>query len=246
MPHSYQSTKNALLSGEICLHYQPIHDLATGNLLGYEALARWGTMPPPLIAEIVEEHSLELTWVREQLCQIDLVLAEVYPPIWVSLNINQRTLGVAQLPMLLATSPHEIGIHLEILESVKLSTATVKAINSIANRHILKADDIGNVEYGWIDRLVGDYSRFFHGLKLCRGLTQNILTDTRTASACKLFITFARECQLETIAEWVESQPQADLLLSWGCTAGQGSLFGMPAPWEYWRQQNTPAAGPGP
>lgn len=238
MTPTYLETKTALLSGDICLHYQPIHNLRTGELMGYEALARWGTVPPPMIAAIVEEHSLELTWIRQQLYCIDLVLAEIYPPVWVSLNINQRTLAVSQLPTLLSTSPHKMGIHLEILESVKLNTATVAAIHTLGSRHILKADDIGNVEYGWIDRLVGDYAKFFHGLKLCRGLTQNILTDKRTASACKLFVSFAAECQLETIAEWVQSREQAELLLSWGCVGGQGEFFGMPQPWDYWQQKH--------
>ena len=225
---NYNATSAALLSGEITLHYQPIVNLRTRELVGYEALARWGNIPPPQIAAIVEGHSLELTWIRQQLAQIDLVLNRIYPPVWVSINIDQRTLAVPQLPLLLSTSPHEMGIHIEILESVKLNTATVKAINRIGSRHILKADDIGSVEYGWIDRLVGNYARHFHGLKLCRGLTKDILTDSRTAAACKLFIAFAKECGLNVICEWVESEEQADLLLSWGADAGQGSLFGMP------------------
>ena len=235
---SYQATKAALLNGDICLHYQPIHCLRTGNLLGYEALARWGKMPPLMIAKVVEEHSLELTWIRQQLYHIDLVLAEIHPPFWISLNIDQRTLAMPVLPTLLSTSPHDIGVHLEILESVKLNTKTVKAINKIASRHILKADDIGNIEYGWIDRLVGDYAKFFHGLKLCRSLTQNILTDARTASACRMFIAFAKECGLSVICEWVESSDQAAVLLSWGADAGQGSLYGMPQPWPHWQQKH--------
>ncbi len=235
---TYTETKIALLNGAVCLHYQPIYSLATHQLIGYEALARWGSLPPPTIAAVVEAHNLELTWIRQQLADIDMVLAEVYPPVWVSLNINQRTLAVPQLPSLLSTSPHELGIHVEILESVRLNTATVAAINQIGNRHILKADDIGSVEFGWIDRLVGDYAKFFHGLKLCRGLTQNILTDDRTARACKLFVTFATECGLETIAEWVQSKEQSELLLSWGCVAGQGEFFGMPQPWDYWRAKH--------
>jgi EAL domain-containing protein (putative c-di-GMP-specific phosphodiesterase class I) len=42
---------------------------------------------------------------------------------------------------------------------------------------------------------------------------------------------------METIAEWVETEEQAYQLLAWGCDAGQGSLFGMPQPWEYWRER---------
>jgi len=46
------------------------------------------------------------------------------------------------------------------------------------------------------------------------------------------------ELGLETVAEWVESEPQAKQLLAWGCTSGQGSLFGMPMPWGYWQEKH--------
>ena len=231
MTHSYTSVKNAIVSGEICLHYQPICKLSTGAIVGYEALARWGAMPPPAIAALVELHSLELVWIRRQLNDIDAVLAQVYPPTWCSININQRTLALESLPHLLNTSPHALGVHIEILESVQLTPKAVAAIAAISHRHILKADDIGSVEYGWIDRIVGNHAQLFHGLKLCRSLTQNILKDQRTATACEMFVKFAKGYGLEVTAEWVETLAQAELLKGWGCDMGQGALFGLAKPW---------------
>ena len=235
MPHTYTSVKTAILSGAIRLHYQPIHRLSDRQLLGYEALARWGDLPPPQIAALVEEHSLELLWVRRQLHDIDKILTEIYPPIWISLNLDQKVLAIESLSHLLNTSPHQLGIHVEVLESVKLHPQAVGALLKISHKHILKADDIGSLDHAWIDRLIGDHAAIFNGFKLCRGLTRDILTNSRTAAACRLFLGLARSCQLETIAEWVESEDQAQQLLEWGCDAGQGSLFGMPAEWGHWR-----------
>jgi EAL domain-containing protein (putative c-di-GMP-specific phosphodiesterase class I) len=237
MPHSYRSVKTAILTGAIGLHYQPIHRLSDGQLLGYEALARWGNVPPPQIAALVEEHSLELLWVRRQLHDIDKILTEIYPPIWISFNLDQKVLAIESLPYLLNTSPHQLGIHVEVLESVKLHPQAVAALKKISHKHILKADDIGSLDHAWIDRLIGEHAAIFHGIKLCQGLTRNILTNPRTAIACRVFLDLAQSCQLETIAEWVESEEQAQQLLAWGCDAGQGSLFGLAKPWEYWREK---------
>jgi EAL domain-containing protein (putative c-di-GMP-specific phosphodiesterase class I) len=235
LPHSYPSVKTAILTGAIHLHYQPIHRLGTGRLMGYEALARWGDMSPPQIAALVESHNLELVWIRRQLNDIDKILAQTYPPIWISLNINQRALALESLPHLLNTSPHQLGIHVEVLESVKLHPKAIAALEKIGHRHLIKADDIGSLDHAWIDRLIGEHAAVFHGVKLCRGLTRNILTDQRTAAACRLFLELAQSCGLETIAEWVEFEEQAQQLLAWGCDGGQGSLFGMPQPWEHWQ-----------
>jgi diguanylate cyclase len=235
MSDSYQFVKAAILTGAISLHYQPIHRLGSRKLIGYEALARWGNMPPPQIASLIELHNLELVWVRQQLNDIDEILTHIHPPIWISLNINQRTLALEPLPHLLNTSPHTLGIHVEVLESVRLNRQAIAALEKIGHRHILKADDIGSLDHAWIDRLIGEHAAIFHGIKLCRGLTRDILTNTRTATACRLFLELAQSCGLETIAEWVESEEQASQLLSWGCDGGQGKLFGMPEPWEYWR-----------
>ena len=235
---TYQNTKAALLNGDICLHYQPIHCLRTGNLLGYEALARWGKMPPLMIAEIVESHSLELTWVRQQLADVDLILARTYPPIWISLNVNQRVLALEPLPFLLNTSPHQLGIHVELLESVQLTPSAIAAIEKIQHRHIVKADDIGSLDYAWFNRLVGKYAPYFHGIKLCQALIQDITTDLRTAAACKLFIGFAKSQGLEITCEWVETVEQRDLLIEWGADNGQGALYGLAMPWEFWQQKH--------
>lgn len=228
----YDSIKAALSAGKIELHYQPIHNLNTGQLEGYEALARWGKMPPPDIASLIEEHSLQAVWIQQQLADVDAMMASAPPPLWVSLNLNQKALALPGLAAMLASLPHHLRVHVEILESVRLTPASVDVIKALALRHILKADDIGSPGHGGLDRIVGPHGPLFHGIKLCRGLTQQILTDERTATACRLLLEFAETYDLMTTAEWVESQAQADQLRDWGCNLGQGSLYGLAKPWD--------------
>lgn len=230
MQPSYEATLDALLNEGITLHYQPIHRLSDRQLVGYEALARWGNYPAKRIARIIEGYHLELTWIRQQLAQMDAALTQLPPPLWCSLNLSQRILALESFPKLLATTPYGLRIHLEVLESVRLTPSAAASLEALGGRYIIKADDVGSVNHGFVDRLLGKYSHLFHGLKLCKGLTQHILTDTRTASFCELFIKVALECNLEITAEWVQSEAQAQQLADWGCGFGQGELLGMPGP----------------
>ena len=229
---SYAQTKADLLNGCICLHYQPIVSLETREILGYEALARWGQVSAPNIARIVESHNLHQTWIRQQIAQIDLVLQRIYPPVWVSLNISQAMLKLPALPVLLSTSPNKLGLQIEVLESVRLTPEAAAMLRQLKSHHILKADDVGSTDYSWMSRIIGQHADLFHELKLCKGLTRDVLRDKRTAIACRHIITLAVELGLSVVAEWVESDRQADLLRSWGCHAGQGRLFGMAKPPE--------------
>jgi EAL domain-containing protein (putative c-di-GMP-specific phosphodiesterase class I) len=230
MPHSYESTKAALRTGAITLHYQPIHCLRSGELRGYEALARWDTLPPPKIAAIVEGHSLQALWIECQMTQINAVLARLPPDVWVSLNINQSVLSLPKLPDILNDTPDPKRLVIEILEAVRIDDRVAEILRELRCTHLLRADDIGTVDYGWIDRIVGRYAELFDGLKLCKGLTYDVATNSRTAIFCAMMLTAAGEMGLSTVAEWVWRQDQADWLRDRGCQMGQGELFGLAKP----------------
>jgi EAL domain-containing protein (putative c-di-GMP-specific phosphodiesterase class I) len=226
----YRSTRAALLEGEICLHYQPIHSLATGGIEGYEALARWGSVSPPDIAFAVEKHGLQALWVQQQIGQINRMLAVLPPHVWVSLNIDQSALALPILPAILNATPEPHRIVIEVLEAVRLDDQTAVALNQLRCTHVLKADDIGSLEYSWIDRLVGGYADLFHGLKLCKGLTYDVHTNKRTALVCVAILSLARELGLTTTGEWVHHPEQRDWLRERGCNSAQGELYSMPKP----------------
>lgn len=226
-PPEYLRIRTALLDGSIHLHYQPIHSLATGQLQGFEALARWGALPPPEIARQVEAQSLQLTWARQQIAEIDLTLAALPPPLWVSLNVSQSTLELDSLPHLLNSSPHPRRLRVEVLESVTLRDRALVALNKIHCRHVVLADDIGDLGGGWLDRFLGESAEVFDGIKLCKALTHRLLSDRRTAACCRHVLALANDLGLSTTAEWVESEAQRDWLLQSGCQNGQGALFGL-------------------
>jgi EAL domain-containing protein (putative c-di-GMP-specific phosphodiesterase class I) len=230
MPQSYESTKAALHSGAITLHYQPIHCLRSGELRGYEALARWGDLPPPRIAAIVEEHSLQSLWIEAQVTQINQALAILPPDIWISLNVDQSVLLLPKLPAILNRTPDPKRLVIEILEAVRIDDQVAEVLRELRCTHLLRADDIGAINYGWIDRIVGRYAELFDGLKLCRGLTYDVATNNRTAIFCAMMLAAAGEMGLSTVAEWVRWADQAAWLRDHGCQMGQGSLYGMPGP----------------
>ena len=227
MPHSYQSTKNALLSGEICLHYQPIHDLTTGELRGYESLARWGDLPPPAIAAIVEEHSLQALWIKRQVAQINHALSILPDELWVSLNIDQSALALHQLPQLL-TTPNPARLHIEILESVSLhGDVFIKRLQQIKAAHyLIFADDIG--EDAGLSRFL--QKGVWAGIKLDKVLVEGLPGDEQLALITESILSLARKLNLSSIAEWVELVEQLEWLRDRGCDMGQGRLFGMPGP----------------
>lgn len=239
MTPTYLETKDALLSGDITLHYQPIHSLSTGALLGYEALARWGTMPPPQIAAIVEEHSLQALWLKCQVAQINEVLAHIPLRMWVSVNINQSALALRQLPDLLGDTPDPKRLVIEILEAVRITDPIANVLENLQCTHVLRADDVGGLEHGWLDRFIGSAADYFDGLKLCHGLTHNVHTNRRTALFCAMMLTLAEELELSTVAEWVHNPVQRDWLRDHGCDMGQGELYSMPTPWGEIAKQKT-------
>lgn len=230
MPPTYSETRDALLNESIHLAYQPVHHLGTGELKGYEALARWEGYPPPHISAIVEGHNLQGLWIECQVAQVNRVLATLPMPLWVSLNIDQSVISLRQLPEILNCTPEPSRLVIEVLEAVRLDDTTAAALQELQCNHVLRADDVGSLEYSWIDRLVGGYAELFDGLKLCKGLTYDVHSNRRTALFCAAMLAIADELELHTTGEWVRHPVQRQWLHEHGCDCGQGELFGMPGP----------------
>jgi EAL domain-containing protein (putative c-di-GMP-specific phosphodiesterase class I) len=225
--------KMAVPRGELVLYYQPICDLATGELCGYEALARLKRGTEIFAPNFFLPHldgQLEKDWVAQQIDQIGVTLDKLPPPLWVSLNASEQVLATGLLITLLEGHRHIGRIGIEVLESTSLSCP-----DAVKNLHllntmgiILKADDIGNKETGGgLDRLLEE--DLFSVIKLDGELTRH-LNEPKKASITKHLLGIASEARLKTIAEWVTSAPQAEWLGQHGCLMGQGELYGMPGP----------------
>lgn len=218
-------------------HYQPIVDLATGGIVGFEMLARWqradGTMVEPsrfipLIEEcgLIDELMLQLL---EQVCRD----ASGWPPaLTVAINLSpiqfrDPWLSEKILAVLTRQGFPARRICLEITENALIAdpVAAQRTIESLKNQGIsLALDDFGT-GYSSIKHL---RMLPFDKLKIDRSFVFNVDTDTVACRMIAAIIRLAESLDLSVVAEGVESASVRDTLCDLGCQEAQGYLLGMP------------------
>jgi diguanylate cyclase (GGDEF)-like protein/PAS domain S-box-containing protein len=230
--------RDALARDELALHFQPVVELATGLLVGLEALARWthpvrGPVSPQRFVEVAETGGFASTLNRWALhrARRDAGLLRSLMPVLprIAVNISVRHLMDADLEadVLSAVSGDELGPHelvLEITESALMDNPeqTRKLLERLRARGIRTAiDDFGT-----------GYSSLAHlnrlpvaTLKIDRSFIRNITVDADSLAITASVIELARSMRLATIAEGVETIEQLMLLQSLGCWAAQGFLW---------------------
>jgi EAL domain-containing protein (putative c-di-GMP-specific phosphodiesterase class I) len=231
--------ERAIPRKEILLHYQPICDLATGDVRGYEGLARLQRGPnlygPGHFLPYLD-GPLEHVWVAQQVDDIMSVLELLPNPLTVSMNACQSVLETEILLELLDLHPRgDLAgrFCLEVLESTSLANPIIlKNLHGLKWLGVaLKADDVGAEGHGGgLDRLLTH--GLFKYVKFDGHLIRGILHDTHLASVVRHLLEICQDEGLTTVAEWVETVEQRDWLLEHGCKMGQGRLFGMAKPPE--------------
>jgi len=238
--------RHALDRGELAVHYQPVIDMSTGVVQGFEALMRWnhpmrGTIPPLDFIPIAEETGLIVeigAWILDEACRELSGWRRTEADgedLWVSVNVSVRQLRDADFIFMMERSltSHALdpsALVLEVTESMLLDEGPqVPAIlNRIRDRGIrLSIDDFGT-GYSSLAYL----QRFpFHCVKIDRAFVEPL--DAGTGSEHQLvgaIVAMAAALNLSTIAEGVETQAQADRLLELGCTTAQGYMYSRPVP----------------
>jgi len=233
---------HALTEGEITVAYQPIVELSTGQIHGFEALARWtdpifGSVPPDIFVALAEEAGLigELgmcilqqsarqhgQW-RRRYRQADLVM---------SVNLSPRQLDdphlVDQVSAVLAEHglpPH--SLQLELTESAFTahgdSTEQLRKIRALGLP--LAIDDFGSSE-STIARL---HTIPATTLKIDRAFLSE-LSDApeRSARLLRAVVAIAEALGLNTVAEGIENERDLAVVIAAGCTFGQGYLYSRP------------------
>lgn len=235
--------RSAIALGQLMLHYQPQVDLASGELIGVEALARWthpelGSVPPGRFIPLAEELGLidEIgSWVLREACrQMAAWQAAglIVPSMAVNLSVQQIEHGV--LPTLVADVLRESGLsagrlELEITEST-IMREPEKAIAVLREIHEqgvkISIDDfgIGHSSLAYVKRLPVDR------LKIDQSFVREIGRDVNDEAICRTVIELARNLGLDAIAEGVEREEQVDFLRTEGCRFAQGYLFSKPLP----------------
>lgn len=235
--------KNAIANNQLRLVYQPQIFAQTGELYGFEALARWsdpvhGHVPPnrfiPLAEETGEIENIG-RWVVREACR---QLAE-----WRTMSLSIPTLSVNlsalhfrsnQLPDQVSEAMVEFAIPgdqltVEITESMMMEQdeEILRRIEILRNMGVgLSIDDFGT-GFSGLSRLV---SLPVTELKIDKTFVDRCQTEKRIQSLLEAIISIGQSLNLMVIAEGVETKEQFELLRSMNCPVIQGYYFSRPIP----------------
>jgi diguanylate cyclase (GGDEF)-like protein len=233
--------RQAIVEDQLCLHYQPILDLASGRPVATEALVRWqhprhGLIPPLDFIPVAEETGLiaELgKFVLERACEQGARWQRQFQtPLGMFVNVSGMQIvnpafvdEVASISQLSDMEPGTLG--LEVTESV-LVEAEGTAITVLTKLHEhglrLMLDDFGT-GYSSLG-----YLRSFplDGVKIDRSFIDGLAEHSQDAAIIKAIIEMCTALGLSTIAEGIECEEQLTPLQELGCECVQGYLLCHP------------------
>lgn len=245
--HIEREMRQALARSEFSLQYQPIVDLKTGNLSGFEALIRWhhpvrGMISPAEFIPIAEENNLILPlgrWILHESCR-QLRAWQMENPsaadLMISVNLSGKQFLQPDLVEQVSAALTETGLSpkclkLEITESYlmensELSIKTISRLRSLGLQ--LSLDDFGTgySSLSYLHRLPVSY------LKIDRSFVNRMLENEENSEMVGTIIRLAQNLKMKVIAEGVETAAQMAHLQMFNCEYGQGYFFSKPVPAE--------------
>jgi diguanylate cyclase (GGDEF)-like protein/PAS domain S-box-containing protein len=236
--------RRALEAGELFLHYQPTIDLASGQIAGAEALARWrhptrGEVPPAEFIPLAEASGLIRplgAWVLGEACRQAAAWQRANSqrgkPFSLSVNISGKQLQHAQVVDDVRQALEDSGLPpsslvLEMTESVLLDDSEtvldiLRQLKQLGAR--LAIDDFGTgySSLSYLHRFPVDI------LKIDRSFVERLNRTFDNAELAWTVVRLGQSLQLVTVAEGVEDSAQFLTLRRMGCDVGQGYYFGHP------------------
>ncbi len=233
----------ALAHDEFRLHYQPVVDLASGVVVGLEALLRWqhptqGLLAPSRFIPLAEETGLIVPigeWVLASACAQWRAWAKAgieAPPLAINLSARQfrdsRLVGIITRVLEESGMPPDHLI-LEITESmvvgnIDTTIETLRALQAIGLRIAMDDFGTGYSSLSYLKRLPVSI------LKIDQSFVRDITTDASDAAVVVAVIALAHSLHMTVIAEGVETEEQYLLLRNQGCDQCQGYYFSKPLP----------------
>ena len=234
-----QDLRKALPAGEFELYYQPVVNLASSEISGFEALIRWnhpnqGLVAPATFIPLAEEIGFIVPigeWVIRQAC----ATAAQWPAnLHVAVNISAaqfRSPGLMQVIVgALATSGlHPTRLEIEITETVLLHNkeATLAVLHQLRALGIRIAMDDFGTGYSSLTYL---QCFPFDKIKIDRSFVKDITENTGSLNIVRAVAALAKGMGMTATAEGVETKEQLDKITSEGCAEMQGFLFSRPLP----------------
>ncbi|BBP03801.1 hypothetical protein TPL01_05080 [Sulfuriferula plumbiphila] len=231
----------AVKNGEFLLHYQPVVDACTRQIMGFEALMRWmhpdlGWVPPIQFIPMAENNGLINllgAWVLKAACvQIKRFEEAAGRQLYVSVNVSPRQFRSDQFLETLDDAMKLSGLQgsrllLEITEGILMSDPehAEALLTAIAARGVRIAIDDFGTGYSSLAYL----KRFpINTLKIDRVFVKDLPHSIKDAAICDVVISLANHLNLTTVAEGVEDEQQLQFLAAQGCTLIQGFHTGRP------------------
>lgn len=232
--------RHAVERSELVLWYQPMFNLATGEVTGCEALVRWrhpkrGLVPPADFIPLAEETGLIVpigAWIIQTACtQLQTWCKEGMAPINLSINVSGRQLtqGIESIKQTIETTGVDPSrLKLELTESVIVDFVQ-------AGKLLTEARALG------IQISIDDFGTGYSSLvylrrlpctmvKIDQSFVQGLPHNHDDAVIATTIITMAHSLKLRVVAEGIETQEQLDFLRAHGCDKGQGYYFSPPLP----------------
>ncbi len=234
--------RRALERDELFLQYQPEVDLATGAVVGVEALIRWqhpkrGLIPPDDFIPVAEDSGLIVEigrWVIETACAQAGRWIENHPDreFTVSVNLSPRQFQDPSIFDQIARVLQQTGLPAErlkleitestLIENIQSAIARLDALTAMGIR--LAIDDFGTgySSYGYLRELSIDT------LKIDRTFVTPLPDDRRNLEIIRSITVLANALEMDVTVEGVETVDQRDAVMDAGCRRAQGFLFERP------------------
>jgi len=245
--------RRAITGSGLVLHYQPQVDLATGQVVGAEALLRWprpghGIVPPDQFISLAEDTGLIVPigrWVLREACR----RAACWPArIGIAINVSPVQLRQADFVETVTAAIRDTGIaaervEIEITENV-LMQDTEQTLAKLAQLRALGValamDDFGTgySSLGYLQKFC------FDKIKIDRSFISRLGQDRNAEAIVRAVVGMTEALGVRANAEGVETQKQAEVLREQGCSEAQGFLYSRPVSGDAFELllQNAPAA----
>lgn len=229
--------------GELRLYYQPQVNIASGRMIGAEALLRWehpqhGLLSPARFLALSEESDLVVLlgeWVLRTACAQAAAMSTPETRVLViSVNISARQFALPDLPQRVAVVLKETGLaperlELEITEGVAMQDIgrTIAILAELKQLGVkIAVDDFGTgfSSLSYLKRFPLDK------LKIDQSFVRGLPADENDAAITRAVIALGQSMKLTVIAEGVETRAQLELLREQGCDEYQGDYFSKPVP----------------
>jgi diguanylate cyclase (GGDEF)-like protein len=248
--------RQALERDELRLHYQPLLDVTSGNITGFEALMRWQRngelVPPAQFIPLAEQTGLivPLTdWVVGEALRQSAEWSRVGHVLPISVNVGAKAIGSSShLETVIGHAAAEHGVpasrltievtETDVMTDPARASRTLAGIKKLGVRVAMDDFGTGYSSLGYLNELPLDE------VKIDRSFISRLVRDPQTSAIVRAAIDLTHALGLDAVAEGVEDDATLERLTLLGCDRAQGYFIARPMPADAvlpWLQRHVPA-----